>query len=180
MRKIPTIFMRDESRRLVIDQKNSAADWVFRGDGVATQKHDGTCCLVRDGVLFRRYDLRPGKTPPFGFEAADGADEITGSIMGWVPVGHGTDDKWHREAVIDRPLPGNGTYELCGPRVQGNPEKLMSHHLIPHGIVPLPDAPTDFSGLRNFLSVRDIEGIVWHHPDGRMAKIKKRDFGFPR
>ena len=23
----------------------------------------------------------------------------------------------------------------------------------------------------------DIEGIVWHHPDGRMAKIKRRDFG---
>ena len=22
-----------------------------------------------------------------------------------------------------------------------------------------------------------IEGIVWHHPDGRMAKIKARDFG---
>ena len=21
-----------------------------------------------------------------------------------------------------------------------------------------------------------MEGIVWHHPDGRMAKLKRRDF----
>ena len=26
---------------------------------------------------------------------------------------------------------------------------------------------------------RNIEGIVWHHPDGRMVKIKARDFGLP-
>jgi hypothetical protein len=25
---------------------------------------------------------------------------------------------------------------------------------------------------------KDIEGIVWHHPDGRMVKIKKKDFGY--
>ena len=23
-----------------------------------------------------------------------------------------------------------------------------------------------------------VEGIVWHHPDGRMVKIKRKDFGF--
>ena len=23
----------------------------------------------------------------------------------------------------------------------------------------------------------NLEGIVWHHPDGRWAKIKRRDFG---
>lgn len=26
----------------------------------------------------------------------------------------------------------------------------------------------------------NIEGIVFHHPDGRMAKIKLRDFGISR
>jgi hypothetical protein len=26
----------------------------------------------------------------------------------------------------------------------------------------------------------DIEGLVFHHPDGRMAKIKLRDFGMKR
>jgi hypothetical protein len=27
---------------------------------------------------------------------------------------------------------------------------------------------------------QDMEGIVFHHPDGRKAKIKKRDFGQKR
>lgn len=37
-----------------------------------------------------------------------------------------------------------------------------------------------FQQLVDFLSDRDTEGIVWHHPDGRMCKIKKRDLGLPR
>jgi hypothetical protein len=28
--------------------------------------------------------------------------------------------------------------------------------------------------------ITNIEGIVWHHPDGRMAKLKLRDFGVKR
>lgn len=179
MRKIPTIFHRDESRRLVIDRQNEKAYWVFRGEGISTQKHDGTCCLVRDGVLFKRHELKPGKTPPFGFEAADD-DDITGKIMGWVPVGDGPDDARHREAFAYARNLSNGTYELCGPKVQGNPEHLSSHALIRHGCVPMSEVPTSFNELRDFLAPMDIEGIVWHHPDGRMAKIKKRDFGLHR
>jgi len=34
--------------------------------------------------------------------------------------------------------------------------------------------------LRDWIKPLDIEGLVFHHPDGRMAKIKKRDFGFRR
>jgi hypothetical protein len=34
--------------------------------------------------------------------------------------------------------------------------------------------------LREWLLDRDIEGLVFHHPDGRMAKIKLRDFGLKR
>lgn len=26
----------------------------------------------------------------------------------------------------------------------------------------------------------NVEGVVWHHPDGRMVKIKTRDFGLTR
>jgi hypothetical protein len=40
--------------------------------------------------------------------------------------------------------------------------------------------PRDFDGLREYLAGKDIEGIVWHHSDGRMAKIKLRDFGHKR
>ena len=74
----------------------------------------------------------------------------------------------------------DGTYELCGPKVQGNPERKQVHMLIRHGCEVLEDAPRDWSGLREYLSNMDIEGIVWHHKDGRMVKIKGKDFGLKR
>jgi hypothetical protein len=36
--------------------------------------------------------------------------------------------------------------------------------------------PRDFDGLARYLDGLGHEGIVWHHPDGRMAKLKVRDF----
>ena len=33
-------------------------------------------------------------------------------------------------------------------------------------------------GLKEWLEVHIIEGLVWHHPGGRMVKIKRSDFGF--
>ena len=78
-------------------------------------------------------------------------------------------------------IPENGTYELVGPKIQGNPERFDLYEFVRHSTAPIfYDAPRTFDGLREWLSRRDIEGIVWHHPDGRMAKIKKRDFGLER
>jgi hypothetical protein len=34
--------------------------------------------------------------------------------------------------------------------------------------------------LKLFLGSAGIEGIVWHHPDGKMVKIKTRDFGIKK
>ena len=42
------------------------------------------------------------------------------------------------------------------------------------------DNPRMFAGLRAFLAGQDTEGLVFHHPDGRMGKIKLRDFGLKR
>ena len=39
------------------------------------------------------------------------------------------------------------------------------------------DFPRDFETVEAFLKKEAIEGIVWHHEDGRMAKIKRSDFG---
>ena len=75
----------------------------------------------------------------------------------------------------------SGTYELCGPKVQGNPEGYIDHRLIPHGKEEIdPDVPRNFEALKAFLFNAQIEGIVYHHPDGRMAKIKAKDFGISR
>lgn len=183
MRKIISLFKRDyEGTRLVYDEVVPGAEWVLSGEGVATQKHDGTCCLVRGGRLYKRYELKRGRQAPAGFEAAQEADPVTGDIPGWVPVGEGAEDRWHRaawDALTDGPPP-DGTYELIGPKVQGNPEDVWTHLLVRHGCAPLEDAPRDFEGLKAYLAETPIEGIVWHHPDGRMVKIKARDFGIKR
>jgi hypothetical protein len=75
----------------------------------------------------------------------------------------------------------DGTYELVGPKVQGNPERYERHTLIRHANAQIfQNAPREFNDLRSWLTDKDIEGIVFHHPDGRMGKIKKRDFGLAR
>lgn len=197
MKKIISLFQRNyDDDRLVRNEVVPGAEWVLDGLGTATRKFDGTCCLIRDGKLYKRYEIKVGGKAPPNFESANEVDEATGKQQGWVPVGDGPDDKWHRvgldnllatqEGRVLEPevylAEGDldGTYELCGPKIQGNQEKLLYHTLIPHGCEKLPLAPRNYDGIKDFLSTADIEGIVWHHEDGRMAKIKKRDFGFKR
>ena len=193
MKKIISLFQRNyETDRLVRDEVTPGADWVIAGEGVATQKFDGTCCMIRDGKLYKRYDIKKGRKPPADFEAAQEADATTGHQPGWVPVGDGKEDQWHREAFerLIRTQDGrvlkaevyleegdlDGTYELIGPKIQGNPEGKNEHWLVPHGYIKLEDVPRDFEGIKEYLRDRSIEGIVWHHPDGRMVKIKRKDF----
>lgn len=179
MKKTLSLFARNyEGDRLVRDEVVPGAEWVLAGEGVATRKFDGTCCLIRGGVLYKRHDAKKGKRLPHGFEAAQAPDPITGHWPGWVPVGEGPDDARHREAFIGS-LP-DGTYELCGPKVQANPERFDRHVLVRHGEEVLDDCPRSFDALRAYLVGRDIEGVVWHHEDGRLVKIKGKDFGLKR
>ncbi|MET0462378.1 MAG: DUF5565 family protein [Chitinophagaceae bacterium] len=185
MKKIPTIFLRDMSKRpaLIIPIWHPNCTWVLDGEGVATLKYDGTCCLVRGGKLFKRREVKSTDLWPAGFELVD-RDTALGravassdKLIGWVPVGDGPEDRWHREAFEGSRF-ANGTYELVGPKIQGNKSRLSSHCLVKHSDVEqFPDAPRYFEGLRGFLTENVIEGLVWHHTDGRMAKIKRKDFG---
>jgi hypothetical protein len=135
---------------------------------------------VRAGKLYKRYDAKRGKTPPPNFEAAQDPDPITGHHTGWIPVGDEPESEWHREAWNAMPGLPDGTYELCGPRLQGNPERLAAHQFIRHGNEVLHDCPRTFEALKAYLAERDIEGVVWHHPDGRYVKVKTHDFGIQR
>jgi hypothetical protein len=185
MQKIISLFQRNyDGDRLVRDEVVPGAEWVVEGEGVATRKWDGTCCMVRDGVLYRRYDAKHGKTPPKGFEPAQEPDPKTGHWPGWLPVGDEPGDQYHRDAFTRCYMEGgvftDGTYELVGPKVQGNPENMRLHFLLPHGEYRLLDAPRTYDALKEYLAGEDIEGIVWHHPDGRMVKIKGKDFGLKR
>jgi hypothetical protein len=183
MQKIISLFQRNyDGDRLVRDDVVPGAEWVLAGEGYPTKKWDGTCCKVEDGVLWKRYDMKKNTRPPEGFVAAQEPDVTTGHWPGWVKVGDGPEDKWFREAweAFDYSSV-NGTFELCGPRINGNPEKFDNHVLIRHGAdrIHTPFELT-FEGIKTFLSTAGIEGIVWHHLDGRMVKIKAKDFGIKR
>lgn len=177
MKKIPTLFVRDEAtnRKYVRDEVTPGCEWVLAGEGTATRKFDGTSCMVRNGYLYKRHEVKPDKPEPRGFEFVE-HDDVTDKTVGWVPVGDGPEDKWHREAMVFYRIVPDGTYELCGPKVQGNPQEFTRHVLVEHGVERITELPRDFDGLRAWLADSDFEGVVWHHPDGRMAKLKKRDF----
>lgn len=202
MKKIISLFQRNyDGDRMVRNEVVPGAEWVLAGEGVATRKYDGTCCLIRDGKLYKRYEIKPGGKPPANFEPANEVDDVTGKQQGWVPVGDGPEDAHHREGFEWlkkwEPTFVDGTYELVGPKVQGNPEGYESHLLILHGkqtfapwdasrmdgggtwMTSMSKVPT-FDSIRDFLAQHDIEGLVWHHPDGRMVKIKGKDFGIKR
>jgi len=184
MKKIPCLFKRDWSKkeRPLLGEVLEGSEWVINGEGVATKKYDGTCCLIEKGIFYKRYTLKNGKKPPLDFVPATEVDKITGKQFGWRPVT--VKDKYHMEGLallmhFDH-CKKDGTYELCGPKVQGNPEKFSHHILIKHGVRILRRAPRDFNGLKKYFTYNDMEGIVWHHPDGRMVKIKGVDFGINR
>lgn len=183
MKKIPTIFERDweGDRSRVLDVPVPGCEWVFAGEGEALRKLDGTSCLYEDGVLWKRHEVRAGKQTPEGFRQVED-DLKTGKTVGWVPVSDGPEDKWHRDALARTTTAlRDGTYELVGPKIQGNPEGYPEHTLVRHDSAEgVDDLDRSFAGLQTALSTLGWEGIVFHHPDGRMAKIKARDFGIKR
>lgn len=190
MQKIPTIFDRDWNgdRSRVVDIPHKDCAWVFAGEGFPTRKLDGACCMVRDGKLYKRRELKPGQSAPADFEAVN-MDEETGKTVGWVPVGDGPDDKWFRAAFEHARLWYNhslldGTYEAVGPHHQGGVEReFPTDTLVNHrDALLLLNGPAErtFDGIRKWMVGRDIEGVVFHHADDRMAKIKLRDFGLKR
>lgn len=181
MNKIPTLFLRDpDDMKRVLPECNPDCEWVVFGEGTATRKYDGTCVMFDGAFWYARREVKPGKATPSGFIALT-TDEATGKTVGWEPVEQSGYAKWHAEALASNGhlyIYEPGTYELVGPKVQGNPEDFTTHALLRHDEAQLlADAPCDFDGLREWLLAHPLyEGIVWHHEDGRMAKLKRRDF----
>lgn len=177
MKKIPTLFVRDEQdRKYVTSEVNPGCEWVINGEGRATRKFDGTCVKYDGERWWARREVKPGKKPPAGYVLED-HDQFTDKIVGWEPVEQSSFGKFLDEAVDDygHGLHLPGTYELCGPKVNGNPEGYDKHVLIPHGQEEMTALPRDYEGLREWLADCEFEGVVWHHPDGRMVKLKRRD-----
>ncbi|SDT57147.1 hypothetical protein SAMN04489716_4584 [Actinoplanes derwentensis] len=176
MQKIPTLFQRDpDDRKRVLPEANPVCQWVLDGEGVATRKYDGTCVLLDDdGAWWARREVRPGRTRPPGYRPVM-TDDNTGKTVGWEPITQSSYARYHAEAIGGRFQPG--TYELIGEKINGNPEGVRGHQLVRHADADRLDVPRDLDGLRTWLLAHPrFEGIVWHHADGRRAKIKYRDF----
>jgi len=185
MEKIPTIFDRGPNFR-VIEKVRSGCEWVFAGEGIATEKLDGmnVRLTIRAGQCVRLEKRRnPSKL-----------QKQQGIVDGWYVDADefGQEDKWLYEAmrntvVSDWP-DGEHSAEALGPSIQGNPLGLEKHLCVPFNLsVPQFDQlERSFSGLKLALQQLEsryspqhpAEGIVFHHPDGRRAKIKRKDFEF--
>lgn len=192
MQKIPTLFRRNpENMKLVTAEVTPGCEWVLAGEGRATAKLNGTCCRITikhgEAVIWRRREIKANKPLPVGFESA-GHDAATMKTVGWVPCNvDDPSDQYHYEGLENLGKDVEpGTYELVGPKVQGNDHGYERHELVRHGSIPivsLYEIGKEFGLTHTTIwtyctsgQLGHYEGIVWHHDDGRMAKIKKRDF----
>ncbi len=183
MEKIPTIFERDDDFKVTNSPRAECA-WVFAGEGRATEKLDGTNVrlTVRGGHVVRVEKRRnPSKL-----------QKARGVIDGWYVDADesAAEDKWIYEAVKGTDTAawpdGEHSAEALGPHIQGNGLGLKQNMCVPFNLeIPSYDEiPRTYEGLRKaLLSLESryapghlAEGIVFHHPDGRRAKIKRKDF----
>ena len=182
MRKMKTLFKKDPNDLgRVIDVVDPDNYWVEEF-GIPTRKFDGTSCSIINGELYKRFDLKKGRVLPPNSIPCQEADRITGHHPHWTKCDRiDYSNKYHFEAFDLLENKEDGTYELCGEKVQSNPEKIKGHKLIKHGSEVLNISNFTFNFLRLFLKMNDVEGIVFHHKnDDRMCKIRKSDFGIKR
>jgi hypothetical protein len=188
MRKMSTLFKKDPNDLgRVINEINPENEWAFT-DGIPTRKFDGTSCAIIGGVLYKRYDAKKNKKGikkpiPLGAIPCQEADEKSGHHPHWIKCERDDNSNKYHFIGFDSMVQvvEDGTYELCGKKVQGNPERIQGHILIRHGIHKLSLKDDSFEYIKQYLTDNDIEGIVFHHRlDDRMCKIRKSDFGIKR
>lgn len=187
MRKISTLFViiygEKGSKGNITTDVRQENEWVYSEDGViATQKFDGTACLIKNGQIYKRYDAKHGKQAPLGAIPCQEPDTITGHHPHWVKCSlSDSNDKHFFEALnsCDAFLE-DGTYELCGEKIGINAENIKGHKLLKHGSVILDLPSFSFEDIKQFLLDNDIEGVVFYGQNEKMCKIRKTDFGFKR
>lgn len=175
MQKIPTLFVRDEAG-LVTPEITPGTEWVVAGEGVPTRKMDGAHVRVTvQGGL--RVKLERRRNP-------SKAERAAGAEPGYVDLVEGDPADKHLLAAVDATdftgwPDGAWPCEAVGPKIRDGADDLPAGlYAFTRAPEPLPDGPRTFDALRAYLEHARFEGIVWHHPDGRMAKLKRRDFGF--
>ncbi len=182
MKKIKTIFERNwEGDKTVIDQLSEGVDLT---GAIATEKLDGmnVRLTVRNHTVVRvekrrnpdKIQKHKGIEEPWYVDAyeAEPSDRYIFEAVKGTDLSDIPDGEWSGEAL--------------GENIQGNPLGLKGNTvcLFSCGKAPvLENVPIDYEALREWLPKQqskfgtgNIEGIVWHLPDGTMFKIKTKDF----
>ena len=201
MKKISTVYVVNRDTGCATNVVRPENQWVVDGEGIATIKFDGTSCFFKDGTLYKRFDKKLTKqgnwllkkmgdkfvvTEDLFRKLPDGAipctetyDPVTYHFPHWVPVVEGLpEDYRHLEALknFKGELKDGQTYELVGPDIDLNNYGLTQHELWEHAVVVVEVKDRSFEGLKKFLIETNHEGLVFHNSDGRMAKLRRKDF----
>ncbi len=190
MKKIPTLFLRENGRLTNII--NPAAEWIMTEPSVPYRKWDGTCVKFKNNMWFARREVKSNQTVPSGFQLEE-HDPITKKSFGWVSIFNSSFLKYFKEAIELSPYENDlygtnygfipGSYELMGPKINGNPEKLDNHRLMRHAASPVLGDLTlidynnnPFNQLKTALTALPVEGVVWYGDEGKRVKLKRKDF----
>lgn len=200
MKKVKALFVVERSVQMATREIEPTAQWVFDGEGEATIKYDGTPVLIKNGKLYKRWNRKLQKKflkqwrynkenfkysmdmfvdiPEGAIALEDAPAPISLHFPYWIPVIDEKSNKRFIRAFDDLESKDDGTYELVGETIQGNIYNLEGNKLLKHGseIVSIPDM--SFDGIKQFFKELNAEGIVWHHPDGRMIKLRRSHFNF--
>jgi len=182
MLKLNSPFVREEinNKYVVTSKIETGYEWVFENDDViCTEKLDGTniSIIIENGKIIRIFN-RTTEIPFFN----KGQAHLVMGILESFQRGYTnfTDGQYFGE--------------LIGPKLQGNPYKLDKHVWIPFESYAKDSLrykawgkyPKDFDTISNWFkndlfslyhrriygTVVKPEGVVFYHPDGRLAKLR--------
>ena len=190
MPKLESPFVRKEinGNYIVTPEIAEGYEWVFTDENVmAIEKLHGTnvSIAIQDGIIVGIWN-RTERIPFFN----RGKKHITEGLLNSFEYGY-----------IDNLLDGQHFGELVGPKVNGNPYKLKEHRWIPFSSFSQKHLrykswgkyPKDFATISEWFKELIplyacmvegsegrqngfVEGIIFTHPDGRMAKLRKDMF----
>jgi hypothetical protein len=187
MQKISTIFDRGHDGKL-LPIPNDDASWVFEApwtDFTVQRKWDGLCCKIEGGKLYKRRSIRAGQEVPPDWEQEHIVLDQSGGLkeaIGWQPVDPARpEDMYHAAGWENLMVMFEGSCELVGPGVEGNHDGHDVNMLLEHLVSPqlAKEFPRSFEGIREVLDSLPWEGLIFRHRDGRLAKIKREDYGLP-
>lgn len=198
MRKIPCMFEIDPVSHEATDNINPKAMFIFdHPEARPTFKKDGTAVRFDEaGKWWVRRMVKKNKPAPEGFAPVE-TDPNTGNTFGWEPVENSGFAKAHRVAMRHAEAEGTvfkpGTFEMVGPKINGNPERVGHHTIMVHGAETVTDFPTiaemaeHMDDMKEFMKpffedfkARGIEGVVWWIMDNGeerpAVKMRCKDF----